>query len=125
MPVLFFWSGRAIFASGCLVWIRKKGEVTNRFFAKVAERSDGLPIYLNCLLHDLHQGRSVRKADSLPRGIHAYHEELLQRHDLGDFQAVATASLVILAMAHEPLTNVELTIFKASESNRHREPRID
>ena len=92
---------------------KEKGEeVTNRFFAKVAERSDGLPIYLNCLLHDLHQGKiSPENPDSLPRGIHAYHEELLQRHSLGDFQAVATPSLVILAMAHEPLTTVELTVF--------------
>ena len=92
---------------------KEKGEeVTNRFFAKVAERSDGLPIYLNCLLHDLHQGKiSPENTDSLPRGIHAYHEELLQRHSPWDFQAVATPSLVILAMAHEPLTNVELTIF--------------
>ena len=92
---------------------KEKGEeVSNRFFSKVAERSDGLPIYLNCLLHDLHQGKiSPENTDSLPRGIHAYHEELLQRHSLGDFQAVATPSLVILAMAHEPLTNVELTVF--------------
>jgi hypothetical protein len=37
---------------------KEKGEeVSNRFFAKVAERSDGLPIYLNCLLHDLHKGK--------------------------------------------------------------------
>jgi WD40 repeat protein len=92
---------------------KEKGEeVTNRFFAKVAERSDGLPIYLNCLLHDLHQGKiSPESTDSLPRGIHAYHEELLQRQSIGDLQSVATPSLVILAMAHEPLTNLELTMF--------------
>ena len=65
---------------------KEKGEeVTNRFFAKVAERSEGLPIYINCLLHDLHKGKiSPENTDSLPRGIHAYHEELLQRHSLGD-----------------------------------------
>jgi WD40 repeat protein len=90
------------------------GEVVNKFFARVAELSEGLPIYVNHLLGDLHSGKiNPENTDSLPLGIHAYHDDLLRRLSVGDeredLSIPTTATFVTLALAYEPLTAPELT----------------
>jgi hypothetical protein len=81
------------------------GAVRNAFIEKVAQRSEGLPLYVNYVVGDLNAGKlSPEHADGLPASLHAYHEELLQRAAIGDLQAVTTPLLVLLALSHEPLT---------------------
>ena len=87
----------------------KGGAMHNAFIAAVAKRSDGLPIYINYVVGDLNAGKlSVDAVDALPAGLHQYHDELLRRAAVGDLQAVATPTLVLLALAHEPLTVLEI-----------------
>jgi len=92
--------------------IEKNGIVTNSFFEKVAARSNGLPIYLNYLLSDLYEGRiTPDKKRELPLGIQEYHGCLLERHTISDYHALATPTIVLLALAHEPLTLSEIATF--------------
>lgn len=87
----------------------KGGAMHNAFIAAVAKRSDGLPIYINYVVGDLNAGKlSVDAVDALPAGLHQYHDELLRRAAVGDLQAVATPTLVLLSLAHEPLTVLEI-----------------
>jgi WD40 repeat protein len=81
----------------------------NAFIARVAKRSEGLPIYVNYVIGDLNTGKlGPENIDALPESLHAYHDELLRRASVGDLQAVTTPLLVLLALANEPLTPVEL-----------------
>ena len=82
----------------------EEGCVQNAFVSQVARRSEGLPVYVNYVIGDIF-ARRIRpdNPDHLPRGLHAYHEELLRRCAVGDLQAVVTPMLVTLALACEPL----------------------
>jgi hypothetical protein len=83
--------------------------VRNAFIARVAERSEGLPIYVNHVIGDLNAGRlDPEHPDALPAGLHAYHDELLRRAAIGDLQTITTPTLVLLALSHEPLTVAEI-----------------
>ena len=86
------------------------GKVENTFIEQVASRSEGLPIYVNYVIGDI-SAKRIRpdNANDLPRGIHAYHAELLRRCSTGDLQAVVTPMLVVVALAHEPLSEEEIT----------------
>jgi WD40 repeat protein len=85
---------------------RERGsQVHNNFIERVVELSAGLAIYVNYVVGDLNSGRiSPEHPEALPASLHAYHDELLRRAAVGDLQAVTTPLLVLLALAHEPLT---------------------
>jgi len=90
------------------------GKVVNAFVDAVARRAAGLPIYVNYVVGDLNAGKlSPEQIDTLPASLHAYHDELLRRAVVGDLQAVATPTLVLLALAHEPLSVNELAALLA------------
>ena len=81
----------------------------NAFIARVAQQSEGLPIYVNYVIGDLNAGKlGPENIDALPESLHAYHDELLRRASVGDLQAVTTPILVLLALANEPLNSAEL-----------------
>jgi WD40 repeat protein len=81
----------------------------NAFITRVAQRSEGLPIYVNYVIGDLNAGKlGPENIDALPESLHAYHDELLRRASVGDLQAVTTPLLVLLALANEPLNSAEL-----------------
>jgi WD40 repeat protein len=85
------------------------GKVVNAFVDAVARRAAGLPIYVKYVLRDLDAGRlSPEQTDTLPASLHAYHDELLRRAAVGDLHAVTTPTLVLLALAYEPLSVDEI-----------------
>jgi WD40 repeat protein len=90
------------------------GKVVNAFVDAVARRAAGLPIYVNYVVGDLNAGKlSPEQTDTLPASLHAYHDELLRRVAVGDLQAVTTPTLVLLALAHEPLSVDEVAALLA------------
>ena len=96
------------------------GEVVNPFIARVAQRADGLPIYVQLVIGDLLSGR-LSAADRLdasrpPPSVEDYHEHLLRRHTIGDLQSVLTPIAILLAIAHEPLSPAQIADYLA-----HRE----
>ena len=82
----------------------KDGATVNPFLREVVRRSEGLPVYMNHVIGDLIANKITPDQEGqLPKGITAYHEELLRRCAVGDLQAVMTPLVAILALAHEPL----------------------
>lgn len=82
----------------------KDGAMVNPFLREVVRRSEGLPVYMNHVVGDLIANKITPDQEGqLPKGITAYHEELLRRCAVGDLQAVMTPLVAILALAHEPL----------------------
>ena len=80
------------------------GRVHNAFLERLAERSEGMPVYLNHALGDLQSGRLTPDQEAqLPKGLAEYHERLLERCAVGDLQATVTPLVVLLALSEEPL----------------------
>ncbi|MGE0715780.1 MAG: AAA family ATPase, partial [Alphaproteobacteria bacterium] len=88
------------------------GEVRNAVVDRLAERSRGLPIYVEQVLQDIAAGRfrrfDVVDAERLPESIRAYFAELLSRGGLGDVAAFRQLILCFLALAAEPLSTEAL-----------------
>jgi WD40 repeat protein len=85
------------------------GAIRNGFVELVAKRSDGLPIYVNYVIGDLNAGKlAPENTDALHASLHAYHDELLRRAAIGDLQAVTSPTLVLMALAYEPLNVAEI-----------------
>jgi WD40 repeat protein len=81
------------------------GAIHNSFIDGVVKRSEGLPLYINYVVGDLNAGKlSPEQSGVLPASLHAYHEQLLTRVSVGDVPALLAPLLVLLALAHEPLT---------------------
>ena len=79
--------------------------VVNLYIDKVARRSEGLPLYVKYFIEDILHGRyQLDAGDTLPPGLHAYHEALLLRLGIGDLHQVLTPLAATLAVAREPLS---------------------
>ena len=82
----------------------KGGATVNPFLEEVVRRSEGLPVYMNHVVGDLITNKITPDQEGqLPKGLAAYHEELLRRCAVGDLQAVMTPLVALLALAHDPL----------------------
>ncbi|HEY1050030.1 MAG TPA: ATP-binding protein, partial [Prosthecobacter sp.] len=92
----------------------------------VAERSKGLPIYLELLVDQLNQGeRHLGGLDRLPDGLNAYYEELLEAEQVNDIKHVLIDLVCVLAWARQPLTKGVLTELLKEFPEYQVEPVID
>jgi tetratricopeptide (TPR) repeat protein len=83
---------------------RDDGE-RNRFIEAVADKSEGLPLYVRMVIEDLKAGRlTVWDEEKLPEGLVAYYDRLLERLRVSDVGTVLTPLFCILAWAKEPIT---------------------
>ena len=85
-------------------------QVENPFVAAVEKNAEGLPIYVEYVIGDVCT-RRIQVLDErarLPASLAAYHEELLKRCQVGSLQMVLTPLVCLLAVAHEPLTELSL-----------------
>jgi hypothetical protein len=86
--------------------------IHNTFIQAVSERSEGLPIYVNHVIGDLHRGVFSPKApERLPRSLHEYHERLLVQEGLDDVFAVRVGIIALLAIARSALELEEIRSF--------------
>jgi DNA polymerase III delta prime subunit len=83
---------------------RDEGE-RNRFIEAVADKSEGLPLYVRMVIEDLKAERlTVWDEDKLPEGLVAYYERLLERLRVSDVGTVLTPLFCLLAWAKEAVT---------------------
>jgi hypothetical protein len=82
------------------------GSVVNGFVGRVAERSEGVPLYVRFVLGDLLSGKRDVVADPnwLPTKLEGYYEEMLERLTVGTVHQALTPLACTLAVAKEPLT---------------------
>ncbi len=90
--------------------IEGEAGVDNPFIARIAERADGLPLYVTHVIGDILSGRirSFEPTTPLPRGLTSYQDQLLDRCHAGAIASVSTAIIGLLAVAREPLSFVQL-----------------
>jgi len=84
--------------------------VVNDVVRAVAERADGLPLYVHFVIEDVLSGhfRFEELPDRLPPGLAAYFDDLLRRLSIGALQALLTPLVVTLAWAKAPLDEATL-----------------
>jgi hypothetical protein len=87
-------------------------EVHNPFIELLADRSHGLPIYVELVRQDIAQGRfrylDSDEAEHLPDSVSAYFKDLLSRGGLGDVYSFQQLIVCFLALALEPLSIEQL-----------------
>jgi hypothetical protein len=83
---------------------RDDGE-RNRFIEAVADKSEGLPLYVRMVIEDLKAGRlTVWDEEKLPKSLEDYYEQLLERLRVHSAGGVLTPLVCLLAWAKEPIT---------------------
>jgi len=83
---------------------RDEGE-RNRFVEAVADKSEGLPLYVRMVIEDLKAGQlTVRDEGKLPDGWEKYCDQLLERLRVHSAGGVLTPLVCLLAWAKEPTT---------------------
>ncbi|RME60884.1 ATP-binding protein, partial [Candidatus Parcubacteria bacterium] len=103
------------------------GSYANEWIDTIAERSEGLPIYVRLLTKDIARGKrrlediEIKK---LPKGLEAYYEDTLARLRVSSVGAALTSIFSLLAQAREPLDETLLhrflTDFKPNLRERDR-----
>jgi len=89
---------------------RDEGE-RNRFVEILTKRSEGLPLYVRMVVEDLREGkRTLDDEKSLPNGLQAYFEQVLQRMHVSDVGTVLTPLFCLLSWAREPVTPTTLRL---------------
>jgi len=84
---------------------RDRPDRSNPVVETLVKRSGGLPLYIRIAVEDFVDRRmSLRDEDSLPEGLPAYYDEVLNRSRVGDLGSILTPIFCLLARAREPLT---------------------
>ncbi|MFZ2955908.1 MAG: HEAT repeat domain-containing protein [Candidatus Ozemobacteraceae bacterium] len=80
-------------------------KVTNNLLQRVFELSDGLPVYVNCLIGEILQNKlkNFESGDFLPIGLGEYFDKLLVGYSQESSGPLNLAILCLLAVAHESL----------------------
>ncbi len=88
----------------------KDDRVISPFVDLVAQRADGLPLYVKYVIGDVlsNRYRVLDGQEDLPVSLHAYHERLINGLGLSDLNAVLTPLAASLAVAKEPLAEHEI-----------------
>src|SRR5262249_29999449 len=82
------------------------GGVTNPLVEAIVERSEGLPLYVRFLVEDLLTGHfelTGQLRRKLPQGLAAYYEDLLDRAQIDDVQALLPKLLAVVVWAQGPV----------------------
>ena len=89
-------------------------QVSNTFIDGVVKHAQGLPIYVNLVLQDLHNGvLTVDHEERLPQSLSAYYQELVSRLGLDTVQRDLPLVIAALSTAEEPLTDEALASLMA------------
>jgi hypothetical protein len=89
-------------------------QVSNSFIDGVVQRAQGLPIYVNLVLQDLHnEVLTVDHEDRLPQSLSAYYQELVSRLGLKTVQRDLPLLITALSTAEESLTDEALASLMA------------
>ena len=100
------------------------GRVINRFVQRVAERAEGLPIYVRYVVGDVLARRiSPEATAALPPSLAAYHEAILERYGISDLAMVLQPLVGALAIAREPLSTATLADLLARRDESLQGPR--
>ncbi len=121
---------RAMFTKELLISLRKKllqndmeknEKIDNPFIGLVTDRADGLPLYVNYVIRDVlsNRYRVLDGNEDIPPSLDAYHEKILRRLGIGDLQSVLPPLVAALAIALEPLTEINLAILMHLNGNLH------
>lgn len=86
--------------------------VESEFVNRVAEMSEGLPLYVRFVVHDILAGRwrDLDGREDLPQGLAGYYRQLLEGYGVRTELTLRTQVLCLLAVAKEPLSKEQLTL---------------
>jgi NACHT domain len=96
--------------------------VESPFIDAIAERSNGLPIYVRCVVNDVLAGGDTAHFESrkLPLSLEAFYQQLAERSKIGDIATLLTPLVCLIAVSRESISDQQLAE-RARDHLRYRE----
>ena len=95
--------------------------VDSPFITAVAKQSDGLPIYVRCVINDVIAGGDTKdfEAHKLPGDLTDFYQQIIERSHIGDVAVLLTPLICLITVARDAITDEQL-VARARRDIRYR-----